>query len=181
MSIVLPAGQYPIGVEHRFEYRPPMTKINFQTTSMSGLVLGTALLAAMIGCTKEAPIAEVAAAPAAVVAPSDPTPIMADAQDDYVYYPNYEVYYSSNHHQYRYRDGNAWVTRSAPPHVAVNVLFASPSVRMDFHDTPDRHHDTVVRSYPKNWSPPGKGREGNDDHNDDKKADDKKGDDKRHN
>ena len=32
-------------------------------------------------------------------------------QDDYVYYPDYEIYYSSSRHQYAYREGNAWVSR----------------------------------------------------------------------
>jgi hypothetical protein len=37
----------------------------------------------------------------------------------------------------------------------VNVLLASPSVRMDFHDSPAQHHATVVKQYPKKWSSPG--------------------------
>src|SRR5476651_716775 len=54
--------------------------------------------------------------------------IGAAVQDDYVYYPQYEVYYSNSRHQYGYRDGNAWVWRPAPPHVEVNALLGSPSV-----------------------------------------------------
>jgi hypothetical protein len=76
-------------------------------------------------------------------------------EDDYVYYPGCEVYYSSNRHQYMYRDGRDWVTRATPPHVAVNVLLGSPSVRVDFHDSPAQHHAAVVKSYPKNWKPAG--------------------------
>ena len=76
-------------------------------------------------------------------------------QDDYVYYPGYEVYYSSNRRQYIYQDGRSWVSRPAPPRVPVDVLFASPSVRLDFHDSPSIHHATVVRQYPKHWAPPG--------------------------
>jgi malate synthase len=74
-------------------------------------------------------------------------------QDDYVYYPDYEVYYSSSRHEYAYREGSAWVSRPAPRGVTVNVLLASPSVRMDFHDSPANHHAEVVRQYPKNWKP----------------------------
>ena len=76
-------------------------------------------------------------------------------QDDYVYYPGYQVYYSSNRRQYVYQDGRSWVSRPAPPRVSVDVLFASPSVRLDFHDSPAIHHATVVRQYPKNWKPQG--------------------------
>ena len=76
-------------------------------------------------------------------------------QDDYVYYPGYQVYYSSNRRQYIYLEGRSWVSRPAPPHVSVDVLFASPSVRLDFHDSPANHHASVVRQYPKHWAPPG--------------------------
>ena len=34
-------------------------------------------------------------------------------QDDYVYYPGYQVYCSSNHRQYIYLENRAWVTRPA--------------------------------------------------------------------
>jgi len=78
-------------------------------------------------------------------------------QDDYVYYPGYQVYYSSNRRQYIYLEGRSWVTRPAPPHVSVDVLFASPSVRLDFHDSPSIHHASVVRQYPKHWAPPKSG------------------------
>lgn len=79
-------------------------------------------------------------------------PVIVEAEDDYVYYPQYEVYYSVHRHQYFYRDGGAWISRPAPRGVSVGVLFASPSVRMNFHDSPRYHHDVVVRSYPRNWS-----------------------------
>ena len=35
--------------------------------------------------------------------------------------------------------------------VTVNVLRASPSVKMDFHDSPANHHAAVAKQYPKNW------------------------------
>ena len=76
-------------------------------------------------------------------------------QDDYVYYPGYQVYYSSNRRQFTYLEGRSWVSRPAPPRVSVDVLFASPSVRLDFHDSPANHHASVVRQYPKDWAPPG--------------------------
>jgi hypothetical protein len=72
------------------------------------------------------------------------------ASDDYVYYPGYEVYYSNTHHRYIYRDGNRWVTRPQPPRTWSRE---APSVHMEFHDTPERHHTEVVRTYPRNWRP----------------------------
>ncbi|MDB6112939.1 MAG: hypothetical protein JWR69_4689 [Pedosphaera sp.] len=76
-------------------------------------------------------------------------------QDDYVYYPGYQVYYSSHTHHYLYQDGRSWVSRPTPPHVSADVLFASPSVSLDFHDAPSIHHSAVVKTYPRNWAPPG--------------------------
>ena len=83
-------------------------------------------------------------------------------QDDYVYYPDYQVYYSSNRHQYLYLEGRAWVTRPAPPRVSVDVLFASPSVRLGFHDHPSLHHAEIARQYPKHSgrAEPGRRNEG---------------------
>jgi hypothetical protein len=76
-------------------------------------------------------------------------------QDDYVYYPSYQVYYSGSTRQYVYVEGNAWVSRPAPPRVSADVLLASPSVRLNFHDAPAIHHAAVVQTYPRNWAPPG--------------------------
>jgi hypothetical protein len=76
-------------------------------------------------------------------------------QDDYVYYPDYECYYSVSRHQYAYRDGRNWVSRPMPRGVSVNVLMASPTVKMNFHDSPSQHHAEVVKQYPKNWRPSG--------------------------
>jgi hypothetical protein len=41
----------------------------------------------------------------------------------------------------------------APQGVSVDVLLASPSVKMDFHDSPAKHHTEMVQKYPKNWKP----------------------------
>ena len=79
---------------------------------------------------------------------------MVLVDDDYVYYPGYEVYYSSRRHQYAYRDGNRWVSRPAPRGMSVEALRAAPSVKMNFHDSPAQHHAAVVKQYPKNWAPP---------------------------
>jgi hypothetical protein len=89
-----------------------------------------------------------------VYAPPPPVRVEVVAQDDYVYYPGYEVYYSSSRRSYVYLEGRSWVTRPAPPRVSVDVLFASPSVRLGFRDSPAGHHATVVRQYPKHWAPP---------------------------
>ena len=120
-------------------------KLFFKTDKV-GFMLGAVLLGTLTGCVGyvDGPRAGYYAEPSVAV-----------VQDDYVYYPGYEVYYSSSRHQYAYREGRAWVSRPAPRGVSVNVLMASPSVRMDFHDSPAQHHAAIVRQYPKNWAPPG--------------------------
>jgi len=110
----------------------------------AALVLGVALVFTLTGCVGYVDTpgsAVVVASPAVVV------------QDDYVYYPNYGIYYSSSLHQYAYLEGGAWVSRPGPRGVSVDVLLASPHVRMDFHDSPANHHAEVARQYPKNWKP----------------------------
>jgi hypothetical protein len=88
-----------------------------------------------------------------------PPPVYAESgvvvEPQYVYYPGYETYYSSNTHQYVYREGRAWRSAPAPRRgVSVEALARAPSVRLDFHDHPSNHHSTVVQQYPKRWAPP---------------------------
>ncbi len=116
-------------------------------------VLGTALAGTLAGCIGyvDGPRHEQVYA--------QPPPAYVETalfvQDDYVYYPGYQVYYSGRTRQYVYQEGRSWVTRPAPPRVSADVLLASPSVSVDFHDAPAAHHATVVKAYPKNWTPPG--------------------------
>jgi hypothetical protein len=118
-------------------------KLSFSTNKV-GLALCLAILGGLTGCVGyiNGPRAGIYAEPAVFA-----------VQDDYVYYPQYECYYSVSLHQYAYREGNAWVSRPAPRGVSVNVLRASPSVQMNFHDSPAQHHAAVVTQYPKSWKP----------------------------
>ena len=85
--------------------------------------------------------------------------------------PTMNVYYSVSRHQYAYREGNAWVSRPAPRGVSVDVLLRSPSVKMDFHDSPANHHAAVVKQYPKNWKPSGANQGRKDNRKDDQHGD----------
>jgi hypothetical protein len=80
------------------------------------------------------------------------SPVFAD-QDDYVYYPGYQMYYGSRSHKWYNREGSSWVARPAPHGVSMNVIHSAPSVTMDFHDSPAAHHAQVTKKYPKNWKP----------------------------
>ncbi len=130
-----------------------------------GVAAGLAGL--LIGC-----VAHVDAPPHHQVHVRPPPPVHVETQvivrDDYVYYPSYQVYYSSTRRQYVYMEGRSWVTRPAPPRVSVDVLFASPSVTLDFHDAPAAHHNRVVQQYPKHWSPPGRDHDNGKGHGPDK-------------
>jgi hypothetical protein len=155
-------------------------QLNSRCAVIEGLPFGNAvLLAALTTCSREPPPQTVVAAapspqavvvvqpaqPVAVAQPAPAPPIAVQVQadvvmpDDYVYYPQYELYYSSSRSQFGYWEGNAWLWRPAPPNVAASVVFASASVRMDFHDSPALHRESVARSYPRNWSGPAKGRD----------------------
>jgi hypothetical protein len=114
-------------------------------TCHAGFVLAASAVLTLTGCEGYV------STPGADVAVSAPGVVV---QDDYVYYPSYGIYYNNTRHNYAYREGNAWVSRPAPRGVSVDAVRASPSVRMDFHDSPANHHDAVVRQYPKNWQAP---------------------------
>ena len=110
-------------------------------------VLGAVLLMTLTGC-----VAYVDRPPQGSVYVAPPVVVV---QDDYVYYPDYEIYYSSSRHQYAYLEGGTWVSRPAPRGVSVDVLRGSRSVRMDFHDSPANHHAEVVKQYPGSRAQPG--------------------------
>ena len=120
----------------------------FPTIHLAGPVLAAALLVSLTGCVTYVD------RPAQGSVYVEPYATFA-VVDDYVYYPDYECYYSVSRRQYAYREGNAWVARPAPRGVTVNVLLASPSVPMNFHDSPANHHAAVARQYPRNWKPSG--------------------------
>ncbi len=154
----------------RLEYGQSMTKLIFLTADKAGLIAGAALLAALTGCMVDG--ASQRSGYRGHPEAQMQTTVMI--QDDFDYYPGYETYYSRNRHEYIYREGNAWVRRPEPRGVTANVLLAAPSVRLDFHDSPEQHHATVVRSYPKDWKrPDNQKHDDKNDRRDDKKTDKK--------
>lgn len=114
------------------------------------LTAGAALLATLAGCASQPPTYRTSS----VVRHAPPPQTVVVYQDEYDYYPAYEVYYSRNRREYVYRDGRNWVRSPVPRGVPAHVLAASPAVRVDFRDSPERHHARIVQTYPRHWSPP---------------------------
>jgi hypothetical protein len=136
-----------------------MNKISFLKIGKARIALGAVIVGALTGF-----VAHPEAAHASVTVTVAPNTF--EAQDDYVYYPGYNVYYSKHHHKYAYLQNNTWVSAPTPPNVSVDVLHNAPSVNMDFHDSPANHHADIVQKYPKNWAPAHTNHESND-HKDD--------------
>ena len=67
----------------------------------------------------------------------------------YVYYPDYEVYYSRTLNQFIYQTPGGWVERSSPPeNVTEAMLDSSPSVEISLPGPPSQHHATVAQAHP---------------------------------
>ena len=126
-----------------------MNKKLFSTIGKTGVMLGAVSLLTATGCVSYVDRPQ----PGEVyVMPSVPVFI---EQDDYVYYPQYGMYYGSRSHRYYRYEGGSWVAAPSPRGVAVNVLVSSPSVNVEFHDSPSAHHNQVIKTYPRNWQPSG--------------------------
>jgi hypothetical protein len=133
-----------------------INKKHFLKTNKIGFVLGAVLLAALVngvGSANGQTVGVTVAGPINVAAPVAVPQTVVVAQDDYVYYPNYGMYYNNSRHEYAYLNNGAWVTALAPYGVTADVLLASPSVHMDWHDSPEKHHADMVKRYPRNWKP----------------------------
>lgn len=126
-----------------------------EKNSKVGFVLGALLLAALaggVGSAHAQGIGITITPPVVVVPPVVVAPAVV-IQDDYVYYPSYGIYFNSHRHQYAHLVDGAWVWQPAPQGVSAEVLLASPSVKMDWHDSPEKHHAETLKKYPKNWRP----------------------------
>lgn len=135
--------------------RSMKNKKYFFKANKVGSVLSAALLVALAGYAGSANgqgIGITITPPVVVVAPVVVAPAVV-MEDNYVYYPSYGIYFNSGRNQYAYLQGGAWVWAPAPSGVSVDILLASPSVRMNFHDSVANHHAATLRMYPRNWRP----------------------------
>ena len=121
---------------------------NTKQWRVGGVLLGVFALGALSGCiiyVEDPPTARRYGSPAPTVIVEDETV----GPDDYIYYPDYEVYYALNRREYYCLEGNAWVWRASPWGISGDWLRRSPGVRMDFHDRPEHHHPRVAQQYPR--------------------------------
>ena len=121
---------------------------NTKQWRLGGGLLGVFTLGALSGCiiyVEDPPTARRYGPPAPTVIVEDETV----RPYDYIYYPDYEVYYALNRREYYCLEGNAWVWRASPWGISGDWLRRSPGVRMDFHDRPEHHHPRVAQQYPR--------------------------------
>ena len=150
-------------------FQPMINQKHFLKANQVGFVLGAVLMAALsqgVG-NADAQNAGIRVAPPVVVVP-------IAIPDDYVYYPNYGIYYNSHRHQYLHLKDDVWVTQPVPEGISVQVLLASPSVNMEFHDSPEKHHAEMLKRYPRDWKPAAAHQERKEDHRDASPDHDKK-------
>ena len=128
------------------DYSSSMKKNLFPKTSC---ICGAAFLLALTGCVGyvRGPGAGVYVGPAVEVNAG------FAMEDDYIYYPGYQMYYGSRSHRWYDYESSRWMSRPAPRYLSPRVIRASPSVRVDFHDSPAAHHAQVIQTYPRNWRP----------------------------
>lgn len=68
---------------------------------------------------------------------------------EFVYYPDYEVYYSRNYELYVFRLNSGWMTQSWPPDLPAGTLERARAVPMEYHfSDPFSHHQDIARQYP---------------------------------
>ncbi len=121
----------------------------FYRTNQVGIGLGVVLLSTLAGCTT----GQTGHPHVAAVYETPPVVVI---QDDYVYYPDYQVYFNNTRHEYVYQDDGAWISRPAPPNIAAAALRASPSEKLERGDFPAHHRSVmIVRQNPGNGAPPG--------------------------
>jgi hypothetical protein len=92
--------------------------------------------------------------------------------DDYIYYPDSEVYFSPRDGDYVYWDGGRWSHHRQPPR---DWNRSSVSVHLNFGGDPWVHHNDVIRRYPRTWN----GRDRDWDRNRDRDHDRDRDDDRR--
>jgi len=123
---------------------------------LAALGAGVAMVLMLAGCAGQAnrpPAGATFTAADMYVTPPDLQPGIL-VTDHYYYYPAWGVYYNTSRSQFSYLQGGAWVLGPVPPGMPINSIMASPSVKLNFRDSPTNHHAETLLKYPANWKPP---------------------------
>lgn len=67
------------------------------------------------------------------------------ARQDYVYYPDHNVYYNRGADNFRTYEGNRWVTQTTPRNVTREAVLSTESVSIEKYGTPERHYTEYVQ------------------------------------
>jgi len=62
-------------------------------------------------------------------------------QSEYLYYPEYDLYYNRNTREFLSVENNRWVARTNPRNVSANRVFATRAVSLDGYDSPQHHRN----------------------------------------
>lgn len=67
------------------------------------------------------------------------------AGSEYLYYPQYDVYFNQNTNEFISVENGRWVSRDAPRHVSTAQVLRSRAVTMERYDSPAHHRSMMAR------------------------------------
>jgi hypothetical protein len=80
----------------------------------------------------------------------------AASPSEYVYFPDFEIYYSNVKGVYYFQLGDRWTSSLFPPEtIRTDVLWGSVRVTVSLRTLPEKSHERISKKYPHGWRPPG--------------------------
>lgn len=122
-----------------------MTRVKDTVRHSVRLLLFSVLLAAFAGCAGSPRSTSLAVQPSLAQIQAG-----RGVWPEYVYYPDYEVYYSRNYGLYVFLYNYGWMTQTEPPDLPPGTLENARSVPMAYHFyDPVAHHAEISRQFPR--------------------------------
>jgi len=97
--------------------------------------LGVPVMVGSVGCAGVDPLTQVASILGGMGGPN------RTAVNDYVFYPDYNLYYNRRTEEFLAVENGAWVTRRYPLNVSAQRVLASRAVNIDRYGSPEHHYD----------------------------------------
>jgi hypothetical protein len=66
-------------------------------------------------------------------------------RSEYIYYPQYDLYYNRNRNEFLSVENGRWVSREYPRNVSAQQVLRSRSVSIDNYDSPGHHRAELAR------------------------------------